>query len=396
MKKSLKTVLFGLSSTLALGLAVGAVLSANTKMEEVHAAGTTNRLLVKFGSLGNWTDANAKLAVYLWNDDVGGVKKETWTSLASLNTSTKLYVLNYTADFSPAKMIISRQNSSATSASWGTSWAQSGDLDFNEATYINLNGWDITATSGWTLSATVNTSEVDFGVKTTIGTASLELNSDGNPQIYGKVTLEENEEFKVVSGDAVWTGYYGCPSALNSAFTGGGKEKPAQWTDLDNITCLIAGDYDFYFDTEEKRIWISRQEIVDADGWASSFLTDVTCDSTGKTVPTGWSTSSGKYSNLSDDAKDYIYAAKADANGDNLARALARYDLAVYRHSTLTKFVKNSAGTERNVPPVGAAAPIKLFNIDSNNASLFVIITVIASISILGGYLFLKRRKESR
>lgn len=398
-----KFKLFKIFSIFAIAAAGAVAVGAGTKapkVEAAEAAATSSRLLVKFGSKGSWSDANAKLAVYLWKGS-GSSKVETWTNLASLSDSSNLYVLDYTFDGTPENMIISRQNSSATSASWSTSWNQSADLTFNEATYINLNGWDITGTSGWKLSADVRSSVISsFGTKTTLSASSLELVSRDHgsdigtidPQVSGYVTLAENEEFKMLAGDGTWSAYYGTPSALAGYFSGGSK------TGVDpsdpNIVCNLAGTYEFFFNTETKRVWITRQDVVDADGWATYFNSNVGCDPDGVSLPSGWSNCATAYGNLSDDAKDYIYGSTADEGGDNLARALATYDYAVAHHSTLTKFIKNSSNVVRTSINLDRFEANIFFGNDDNGLMISIVVISIVSVSALAGLLFIRKRKH--
>lgn len=384
--KALKTLIAialsatGLGSAVAIGVAAG-----NQRVEPAEAAATQHSLIVKFGSLGNWSQANAKLAVYLWKGS-GSSKVETWTTLASLDSSTKLYKLDYSFDGTPTNLIVSRQNSSASSASWNTSWAQSADLSFNEATYLNLNGWDINSTSGWTLSAQVRSNTVpSFGTKTTL--SSITINSSNNPEVYGAVTLEENEEFKILAGDGVWSGYYGCPDEIDGCFEGGSKSKREDSNP--NIKCKVAGTYDFYFDTETKRVWLSRQDIVDADGFASYFLTNVGCDATGATAPSGWSTCASTYNNLNGAAKDYICGVSGKVDGNNVERCVYWYDYALRAHPTLTKFMVDSHGDPR-VPSSNTTITLE----SNNNMILIIGIVGMVTVSSIGAYFILRKKRK--
>ena len=391
MKKLLKTILTttALAMVLGAGVAVGAHQKA--KVEKVEAAASAHQLIVKFGSQGNWNQANAKLAVYLWKGS-GASEINTWTNTVSLNSEVNIYKLDYTFDGTPEKMIISRQNSSAGSTgSWGTSWAQSSNLDFNEGTYLNISEWNITSTSGWKISADVRSNQIpSFGTKTTLST--IGLNDSNNPEVSGSVTLAKDEEFKILSGDNVWSGYYGCPAAIDGCFSGGSKTGRS---DSDpNITCLEAGTYDFFFDTETKRLWLSRQDIVDADGYASYFLSHVGCDESGVNLPSGWSDCASTYASLSAGGKDYLYSATGsiEEGADNIARCVYWYDYAVRVHPSLTKFMKNSSNVVR-----ASSGTINTFGqtiSKDTTAILATVIIVVASLTAVGGFFLLKKKKE--
>lgn len=384
MKKSFRNLLFG-AAALSMALAVGAGLGLADKKEvkPVEAA-SAGSLIVKLGNVGKWSQSNAKLAAYLTDDS-----SNYWSTLQTISSDKVLYKIDYSISFTPKKLIFVRMNPAATSGNWEQKWNQTGDLSWKEATYLQ-DEWDPTTAqcSQWTVSAMVRSSEVEgFGTKTTL--SNIGINDSGNPEVSGSVTLIEGEEFKILSGDGVWSGYYGRPDALANAISGGSTESRSD--ENPNIVCEIAGTYDFYFDTETKRLWISRQDIVDADGWASYFLNNVGCDETGVKLPTGWDSCKTAYNALTNEAKNYIYAGTADEDGDNLGRALARYDHAVSSHASLERFIKNSGGTVR----AASVQVSPLFGTDGNNASTILIIISVSSLVALtvGGYFLLKKKR---
>lgn len=381
----LKKLISGLLLSTALAAGVGVFAGSQySDPKNVEAAGASGSLIVKFASGHNWFQSGAKVCAYITDNT-----NSYWTSLQTTSSTQLLYKFDYSVSFTPTKLIWVRMNPSETKGSWdtGKKWNQTGDLGWEEATFIN-NGWDNPTCSQWKVSADVRSNAVpSFGTKTTLST--IGINADGNPEVSGSVTLAENEEFKMLAGDGTWSGYYGRPAALSSAVTGGSQTEVSDKNP--NIKCLIAGTYDFFFDTETKRLWISRQDIVDADGWASNFLTNVGCDASGKNLPSGWNTCKNSFNGLNDAAKDYIYAGTADVGGDNLGRALATYDHAVNAHPSLERFIKNSGGTPRS-----AAIDINpIAQVVSHSGSTIAII-VISSVSIaaIGGYFLFKKKKN--
>lgn len=370
-----------LSSFLVAGVGVS-ISYQKGNATKVEAAGASGSLIVKFASNHNWFQGGAKICAYITDDT-----NNYWTSLQTSSTSTLLYKFDYSVSFTPTKLIWVRMNPAATSGNWDQKWNQTGDLGWKEATYIN-NGWDNPGTSQWTVSAQVRSSLVpSFGTKTTL--SKIGINGDGNPEVSGSVSLEKDEEFKMLAGDGVWSGYYGRPDALANAISGGSRTERSD--ENPNIKCEIAGTYDFYFDTETKRLWISRQDIVDADGWATYFNTHVGCDDTGETLPSGWTSCATEYGKLSNDAKDYVYGATADPNGDNLGKALATYDHAVAAHQSLERFIVNSSSTPRaaaiNVNSIAQAV--------ADSGSMIAIIAISSvSIAAIGGYFLFKKKKN--
>ena len=376
--------------------AAGAFAVANgksSKQAEVVKADpapvASGKLVAKLGNIGKWSDQGAKLTAYLTDDT-----SSEWLPLQVMESSKPMYVFSYSVSFTPTKLIWVRMNPSETEGSWGEGkkWNQTGDLALHDATYLS-DDWDPSASncSQWDLFADVKTSKDGFtNPKVTFDVNSVEIMAGDQPQLSGKVTLEANEEFKVVNrADNVWSAFYDCPDALDSAFEGGSKEY--QSPDLSNIVCKIPGTYDFYFNTETKKIWISNDAIVQADGWATYFNSNVGCDDDGVKLPTGWFLCATAYGALDPDTKDYIYSAKADKDGDNLARALSTYDYAVSHHSTLEKFIKSSTDVVRASLSleVGHAFSAN----DSRNLIMIVSIVSLVSASTLVGLIVLKRRK---
>lgn len=380
-----------ITSSLAvlLGLGVAGGLSlAKKDAKAVEAATITSRLVVKLGNISKWSQSSAKLCACLTDDT-----NTYWTSLQTMSSSVSIYAFDYTVSFTPTKLIWVRMNSAATSGNWSQKWNQTGDLSLADATYLQ-DQWDPTTAqcSQWEIAGDVYTSKNSFASpKVTFDVSSVELvESSKDPQVAGVVTLEVNEEFKVVNrADNTWSGYYGCPAALDSCFTGGSKTKVEGSS---NIKCLVAGTYDFYFNTETKKIWISRQDIVDADGWASYFLNNVNCDATGATKPTGWSACATEYNKLNSAAKNYVYNGTADPEGDNLGRALARYDVAVANHSDLTRFIVDGSGHIRSASV--HFSPVVSFNNTNLQTTVIIVIASVLAVAGVGGYFFIRRKKE--
>lgn len=378
--KGLKAVLGIALSVSGLGTAValGTVSVAPTnEVAQVEASGGGS-LIVKLGNIGKWSQSGAKICAYLTDDSAN-----YWTSLQTLDSSKALYKLDYNISFEPTKLIFVRMNPAATSGNWDQKWNQTGDLAFKEATYLQ-DQWDptTTQTSQWTLSAQVRSNKVSsFGTKTTLST--IGINSDNNPEVSGLVTLEAGEEFKILSGNGVWSGYYGCPDAIDSCFEGGSKTEVND--DNPNIKCKVAGTYDFFFDTETKRVWLTRQDIVDADGYASYFLNHLGCDTTGVNEPSGWSELATRYSSLSSDAKEVLRIATANANGDNIARCVYWYDYVLRAHSGITSFMTRSASSK----VIGGTVV--------NNSGIYMAIVV--TIIIVGSaciFFFIRKRRYNQ
>ena len=392
MKKNflITSAVLSFSALLGVGALVG-VASAKAPVK-AEASTTTGKLVAKLGN--EWGADSAKLAAYLTDDT-----DNWWSELQPIGSNT-MFVFDYSVSFTPTKLIWVRMDPAATSGNWDQKWNQTGDLALADATYLP-NEWNPTTAqcSQWTITGNVYTSANEFTspkVSMTVSTVEIVGDNHNEPQVSGKVTLAKDEEFKVVNvSDDTWSGYYGCDSALDNCFEGGSKEKHES---EGNIKCLVAGTYDFYFNTETKRTWISRDDIVEADGFASYFNSNVGCDPEGKSDPTGWSTVATEYAKLSNDAKDFLYGAKAGTSaesGSNVERCLFTYDYAVAHHSNLEKFIKDS---HNNVRPVNVDLVVgntySPITISSNNAFIIITIVAVASVTAIGTTLLIKRRRD--
>lgn len=117
---------------------------------------------------------------------------------------------------------------------------------------------------------------------------------------------------------------------------------------------------------------------------------------------TSWFTNSGK--SLSEGEKEHAKALFAEASSvdrnvtpsaDELQHMLAKYDWIVGHCSDCLDFLNIDSGTGRD--PVGQASGRTVLNTimqDSNTVAIIVIISVV-SVSAVGGYFFIRKRKEN-
>lgn len=166
-------------------------------------------------------------------------------------------------------------------------------------------------------------------------------------------------------------------------------------SDGTDVTVVAAGTYAVYFKKSDNTIWIQTAEAsLEAYMYAGYFLANIGCDSTGVNLPSGWSTCASRYSTLSSDAKDYIYAFDVSGaeDNDNIVKMIERYNHACNAHPSLEKFIKNSSGASRTIPS-GSRNIMPIAN-DSNTIVIITIVSVI-SLSALGAFFLLrKKRKE--
>lgn len=137
-----------------------------------------------------------------------------------------------------------------------------------------------------------------------------------------------------------------------------------------------------------------------AETWATSFNTDVVngvCKVNGSdfstAMPTAWNAKATTYAALSSEAKSYIASKTPNASGDVVEKALYEYNHIYSTYGTTLELDNYIGRTE----PVKAAKVINPINpvINNNNFTAIIVIISMVSLTAIGGYFFLKRRKES-
>ena len=144
------------------------------------------------------------------------------------------------------------------------------------------------------------------------------------------------------------------------------------------------------------------RKVVNADSFAQTFLDNLTCDSTGNNAPTltmTWSQLNALYSSISSQSeKNLLKNATYTVNNNTVtpgsnttqvvANAMSKYDIIVGKYS-YTDFI-----LRKGTSAYGYAS-VSINNIFKTNDNIPVIILVISLVSVtsIGGYFFLKRKK---
>lgn len=367
-------------------------INANTDIYAKYTSGSWSGT-VHVDLKDTWSDAAANYAVLFMDKTTYPSEISGWSAYTTgTSANVKLVNVSYSLPFEPKEMTLVRYNSTYTQSQWnsqkwptdGNKWGQTPDVSFGEVIRVGttvVDGKNL-AYVGYPKVVRWNPSASDISL------GSVKLNGSNHAEYYStSVTLAANQEFKIQiapyeSGD--YTGNYTTHSSLTSNFTGGGSS---------NIKALVAGTYAFYFDSANNSTYITKVEIAEADEWAQYFLNNVGCDATGRNLPSGWSTCATEYGKLSGAAKDIVYGATASEGGTYVEQAVARYDVAVKNHPSLTKFIVNSGDTPRsaaiaNVPSIFRSS-------ESSNTILIVVIFSSIALTSIGGYFFLRHRKEN-
>jgi len=340
-----------------------------------------------------WHDAGANYAILFMDKTTYSSEVTAWSTYTT-GTAANVTLVNvsYNLPFEPLEMTLVRYNSSYTEQQWnaekfptdGNKWGQTPDVSFDEVIRIgttvedgkNLAYLGYPKVCRWSPDAAA------------INLNAVKLNGSNHAEYYStSIVLAANQQCKIqiapyASGD--YYGSYTTHDSLTSSFTTG---------DSGNIKALVAGTYAFYFDSTTNSTYITKVEIAEADEWAQYFLNNVGCDATGRNLPTGWSSCATEYGKLSGPAKDIVYGATASEGGTYVEQAVARYDVAVKNHPSLTKFIVNSGDTPRsaaiaNVPSIFRSS-------ETSNTILIVVIFSSIALTSIGGYFFLRHRKEN-
>ncbi len=137
----------------------------------------------------------------------------------------------------------------------------------------------------------------------------------------------------------------------------------------------------------------------EAEAWGKSFMetdTALTCKDenvdNSENLGLMWSDFEEEYNKISDDAKNIVKAAVGDNNGSTyLAKAVARYDHIITRYSSTHTEINDFIGRHST-----AAGLSKISKGTDNNNYLIVIFAIsFVSITAVGGYFFLRKRKAN-
>ena len=165
-----------------------------------------------------------------------------------------------------------------------------------------------------------------------------------------------------------------------------------------NLYFTITGMYEVYLikqdDVHWDNIYVSIDDSASAEKWGEVFMATVGCDASGVNLPSGWSSNVSYYPNLNSATKNIIYAASANpsASAPMLNQAIARYETAIRNHPSLTKFITNGSGTIRAVSM--RTSPLHMISSEANSGALIVIVIGATSITAIGGYFFIRRKKQ--
>lgn len=338
----------------------------------------------------SWEDADAKFGVYFF----GGSNNAFSDIAVAVPLQDGIYIASYELNFKPTNMIGLRLNSACTTPNWDQMWNQTKDLTFYQYGVIGVTGLDEVDKkyNGW--------SDGLATVKITRGNQDIEValdnykrNAEHKSEHYNDyIDLQQNDEFVIKYGSTSYHNWE-CLDIFDDNFSYN--------TTTEKITVVKPGTYSFYFKAYETQqvhhdVFISKPEVAFADNWALSFLggTEGVCD----TTKDNWSTYETEYKNLPHSAKEFLLSVEHEPDPkvefeNYFARAIQRYDYVIYLYGTSAYNDYIGRVAANKFTPRTSNSLIGAFSSESSSLITLVVIVLVASLTALGGYLVLKRRK---
>lgn len=227
-----------------------------------------------------------------------------------------------------------------------------------------------------------------------------------NSQYRIVVTLAKDVEFKVVYQSSNWYGW----SQVDGTSTVVTNSSIIQGTDPDStgyrIKVNVAGTYEIYLKTTESsnKLWIQQDSNTEAASYATTFMSTITCTSESVSFninawnKVGSETTSMeyKYEQLTTGAKAVLAGASPNQGGTIIEQCAARYDriLGKYGYGTASGQYHDFMGRT----PAKLSSSIKpiadVTTSDGTGIAIIIAVSVI-SLTAVGGYFFLKKRREN-
>lgn len=350
----------------------------------------------------DWEKDNAKFGVYFFDEnDKNNNDKKVFTDFATkVPSEDEIYIVSYELNFVPTHMIGVRFKSTCTTPNWNDKDNQTEDLTFYRYGVIGVTDWN----NGW--SDFLATVKID-GVTDEIVLDNYKRNDKNQSEHYNDyIDLVAGNEFVIkyhASKDEGFASkdFYSmdCLDVL--------KVEGNEYFEIDEtnkkIKVLKSGTYSFYFkaDVNNGQVFISKPEIAFADVWAKSFLEGTGEDTSCEKTKTNWSTHEDEYDDLPHSAKTFLlnldHEPDPNVKFDNyFARAIQRYDYIIYLYGTGTYNDYIGRVNAGKVTPRSTYNPIiGAFSSDNSTPIALVVIISVVSLTAVGGYIFLKRRKEN-
>jgi len=392
MKKFGFLKLFSILTLAAAGaVAVGAASSKKAEAAEATVGSSGNVIIRKDD--GDMKYAGSSLVAYLFN-----ATQNAWIE-PEANDGKTYQELSWSLDFVPETIIVLRVDSANWSVSnpWTNIWSRTGNVSLTDTQVIWMQGsaWDDNSNWGsFSCVATVKGGATDDWTDATVNQVLGHIKTDGDKiEVYDSVSFPANTYFKVVKGDD-WYGNYTAHSSIEGNLSGGGSE---------NIHITAAATYEVYFNFESPSVYLTDPVLAAADEWAQTFM-GANCTAT----KTGWASAETAFNGLNGGAKNLIKTqahVSHDASAEGyVAQAVQRYDYVLELYG-IYDASENPQGytdfldrVENHYVVAGSLKNSVMFRFtgeESTNIVPIILIVSLASATALGGFFFIRKRKEN-
>lgn len=349
-------------------------------------------IYIDLSEFQSWKEKDAKFGIYFF----GANNKEAFSDFATaVPYDENIFIASYELDFNPTGIDCIRFNSDAETPSWGKKWNQTQDLTFHRYGVVKVKGWDENGESDALATAKISR-----------GSEEIEVVLDNYKRNAANQSEHYNDYIDLIAGDKFVINY-----GSNSYYNWNTLQmfKDLKYFKVEEgetkVTVNVSGTYSFYFKATADasyEVFISKPEVAYADKWAESFLEGIKEEETScEATKTNWDTHEDEYDSLPHSAKSFLLIVPHESNPnvkfDNyFARAIQRYDYIIYLYGTSTYNDYIGRVKAGKVTPRSTYNPIVgTFSGDNSTPIALVVIISVVSLTAVGGYIFLKRRKEN-
>lgn len=249
--------------------------------------------------------------------------------------------------------------------------------------------------------------DTDSGVQSWwFGDATSYLNIDGLSGWYDYSSSESWNKLTRIGN----TGYmYFTPSSTiigTRVIVTRNKTNSTGWGNVYNQTTDMVTNYGYnsLYTTQiesgtsgSKQNWGNKSANETASEYGCYFMDKITCDGNGNitSASSNWTTVTTFYNNMTKDVQGECWSASGSESGSNIQKAMYRYDYIVFfkQYSGYNDFINRSTSSGKSF-----SSPVSFSPITSNDKITpiaIVVITSVVALTAIGGYFFIRRRKEN-
>ena len=356
-----------------------------------------------------WTEDAANYAIYYWNETT---ELNGWSEYVSAAEDQFLVEIDYELGFTPEKLKVVRYSDATDEETWeddkwGNSeavvWSKTDDLGtYSDVIVIGTYDDEWNANYVYAGAAKVfGGHSGDAQWTELVSLSTITANASGHAVYSTSVTLAADYDFKIVHGNNEWYGYYSCPDYMtNREYFSGGNG--------DDIHVEKGGTYTLAYDSYTHSVSITSADAEAANNWAKAFLGVTAENETCTYSMSNWSSMGTAYAGvgMSDEARAIIADEEhidhgADA-ADYIAAAVQRYDYVLERYGVYNAntnpqgFVDFAGRVEAGSLTLPQSANVSALITGEliNNTPAIIAVVSFATILAVGGFFFLRTRKE--